>query len=484
MTDELAARDAGTSPADRVIHGGTVVSMRGDGLGIVDEGAVAVTDGWITFVGPRTDCPPADETIDAEGCVLMPGLVNAHAHTSHTLLRGAAQDVPEIEWMTKTLGPLANAATTADRTAGARLGVCETIRGGVTTVCEYASHVGDLVERVHEPLGVRTVAVETITEVPDDRSGADPDEPYPLDREQGRAALDRADRLFERFDSPRVIPAYGPQALDMVSPETFTAVFDHADDRDAAVHAHVAQGERERRQIAARYGEGARTVPVMAEQGLLDERLVAVHCHDTEPAEREQLIEAGASLIGCPSSIAAIDGRVPPVADYRERGGTVGLGTDQAPGPGHHNPLREGRTAATLSKVAATDPTALPAPAVLRALTVGGAAALGLEDVGRLAPGYRGDVVVIDTERLSLAPTVREPIHTAIANLVYASTGREVRDVFVGGEPIVREGRLTTADREQVLREANEHAHALWERAGEDWLAAGSTLARRAADDE
>ena len=464
------------------IHGGTVLSMRGEGLGIVDEGAVVLRDGRIEYVGPRDSCPPAERTVDASDGVVMPGLVNAHAHTTHTLLRGGAQDVPEIEWMNETLGPLAGAATPADRRVGSRLGVCEMLRGGATTVCEYAGGVGDLVERVHEPLGVRTVAVETITEVPDDRSDADPDEPYPFDREQGRAGLARADRLFERFDTDRIRPAYGPQALDMVSTELFAETLDHAAERESAVHVHVAQGERERRQIAARYGEGARTVPTLADEGLLRDQLVAVHCHDTTADDRDRLVAADVPLVGCPSSIAAIDGRVPPVAEWIERGGRVGLGTDQAPGPGHHNPLREARTAATLSKVAHRDPTAITAPEALRAATLGGARTLGLDDVGRLAEGWAGDVIVVSTDRLSVAPTVTDPLHTAAANLVYSTTGREIREVFVGGDRLVADGHLQTADRQRVLREANDHASALWDRAADDWAAAGSKLVEDAED--
>ena len=468
--------------ATTAIHGGTLLTMRGDRLGIVDDGAVTITDGRIDYVGSRVDCPPADETVEAGDAVVMPGLVNAHTHTSHTLLRGGAQDVPEIEWMNDALGPVAAAATPADRVAGARLGVCETLRGGATTVCEYAASVGELVAQVHEPLGVRTVAVETINEVPDDRSGADPDEPYPFDREQGETALARADDLVDRFaDHDRVTAAYGPQALDMVSPELLREVADHAATRDAKLHVHVAQGDRERRQIEARYGDGARTVPVLAEQGVLGPKFVAVHCHDTTPADRERLVAADVSLLGCPSSIAAIDGRVPPVADYADRGGVVGLGTDQAPGPGHHNPFREARTAATLSKVAETDPTAFTAPQALRAATVGGARALGLDDVGRLAEGYRGDVIVVETDRLSVAPAVTDPVHTAVANLAYSTTGREVREAFVGGERVLADGQLTTVDTDRVVREATERARDLWDRAADDWRAADSQLVSRAA---
>ncbi len=469
---------------DTVIVDGTLLTMQDDRLGIINDGAVGMDNSRIAYVGPVDGCPDGRTTVDASGCAVLPGLVDAHVHSTHTLLRGGAQDVPEIEWMNRALGPLANASTDADREAGARLGVLEAVRGGATTIGEYTEHVGDLVERVHRPLGVRTVAIETINEVPEDRSDADPDEPYPFDRSKGRRALSRADELVGRFsDDPLVTPAYGPQAVDMVSLDLLEEALDRAATHDARVHVHVAQGEREQRQIAARYGEGATTVTTLDAAGLLRKSLVAVHCHGTTSQERSRLIEQGVSFVGCPSSIAAIDGRVPPIADYTDRGGVVGVGTDQAPGPGHHSMFREARTASTLAKVTETDPTALPAWRSLRMATVGGARALGIAgEVGTLAVGKQGDVVVVDLDRLSTAPSVSAPFHTAVPNLVYSTTGREVRDVFVQGDAVIRNGNFVHVDPEAVITEATGQARALYQRATDEWRAAGSTLVDRVED--
>jgi 5-methylthioadenosine/S-adenosylhomocysteine deaminase len=465
---------------DRLVTGGTLLTMRGDQLGIVDDGAVAIEDGRISYVGEAADAPdPGDAAVvDAEGGVVMPGLVDAHAHTSHTLLRGGAQDVPEIEWMNRALGPLSAQADEADRVAGARLGVMEAVRGGATTICEYAAEVGTLVEAVYQPLGVGVVAVETINEVPDDRSDLGPRDLYPFDRDQGETALARADTMFEQFgDDPLVTPAYGPQALDMVSPELLETVQRHATVRDAKLHLHTAQGEREAIQIEERYGADESTVSVLDDRGIIDESLVAVHCHGATPAERERLAEGGASMLGCPSSISAIDGIVPPVAEFREYGAAVGIGTDQAPGPGHHSMFREARTAATLSKVEHTDPTALPAWAALRMATVGGARALGIADeVGTLEEGTRADLIIVETDRLSTAPVVDSPLHTAVPNLVYSTTGREVRDSFVAGDAVLRDGAFVDADPDAVVAEATERAHALYDRASETWRDADSEL--------
>jgi 5-methylthioadenosine/S-adenosylhomocysteine deaminase len=342
--------------------------------------------------------------------------------------------------------------------------------------------VGDLIEAAHRPLGVRTVAVETINEVREDRSDLGPRELYEFDRERGRAALDRANALADRLgDDPLVTPMYGPQALDMISPDLLETVAADARERDARVHMHVAQGEREAIQIEERYGADETTVSALDDLGLLGPDLVAAHCHGTTGSERERLVEAGANMVGCPSSIAAIDGIVPPMADYRARGGTVGLGTDQAPGPGHHEMLRETRTAAVLSKTDAADPTAMPSWAALALATVGGARALGIDDrVGSLETGTAADLITVDLTAPATAPAVERPFHTAIPNLVHAATGREVRDVFVAGERVVADGGLRTADADAIVAEARERAVDLFDRASEDWRAAGSELVEHA----
>lgn len=459
-----------------------LVTMRDGTLGIVEDGAIGIDNGEIAYVGPSEEIEPGDaEVIDGSGRATIPGLVDVHAHTGLTLLRGGAQDVPEIEWMNDALGPIANHSRSEDLVAGARLGVLEAVRSGATTVVEYAGEVGRLVEAVYRPTGVRVVAVETINEVPEDRAGLGPCELYPFDREKGDAALERADELFEQFgDDPLVVPAYGPQALDMVSPELLSRVHERAHERSAKLHVHVAQGERERLQVQERYGAGETTVSVLDDLDVIDDRLVAAHCHGTTAEERRLLVDRDVALAACPSSIGMIDGICPPIADYLDAGGIVGLGTDQAPGGGHHSMLREARVGALLSKVDATDPTAVPAWQALRAATVGGARALGLDDrIGTLAVGKRADVVTVDLERLGIAPSVDEPFHTAIPNLVYSSTGREVRDVFVDGEPLLREGSFVGIDARDAIADARERAQRVFADAAGDWREAGSELVDR-----
>ncbi|ADD05634.1 metal dependent hydrolase family protein [Natrialba magadii ATCC 43099] len=464
----------------------TLALTMGDGrLGIVDDATIALKDGDLTYVGPANefDGNPA-RTIDGTGRVVLPGLVNVHAHTGLTLLRGGAQDVPEIEWMNRALGPLSEAMTTDDEIAGARLGVLEALRSGVTTVGEYAADVSDLVDAVYDPMGVRVVAAETINAVDDAAADLGPDEPYPLDEEQGWAGLERNEDLFDTYaDHDRVSCLYGPQALDMVPPELLEEIRDRAVEHDRDIHMHVAQGEREHRQIQARYGADETTVSVLDDLGIVSERLLAAHLHNATPAEREHLADAGVRMAANPSSIAAIDGITPPIAEYREYGGVAGIGTDQAPGPGGHDFLRELRTTALLAKTKRTDPTAFPAWEALRVATIEGAKTLGIDDrVGSLEAGKRADLVVLDLDHPSTAPVVSEPLQTAVPNLIYGANAGLVDTVVVEGEVVLENGMVTTVDEEAVLESANERAAAVFDRAGDAWRAADSELVGRVAD--
>lgn len=449
-------------------------------LGIVDDGAVGWTDGEITYAGPAAgvETADADHIIDGNGSLTLPGLLNAHVHGRQTILRGAAQDVPEIEWMTRALGPISGHMTNEDGIVGAKLTAIEALLSGTTTLGEYASDVSELVEQVYRPLGLRVVATETINAVPDDHSDIGPDETFPFDRNAGETSMARAENLFERFgEDPLVRPAYGPQALDMVPLDLLESITEQARTHDRTVHMHIAQGDREQRQVAARYGDGSTTVGVLDEEGLLGEHLLAAHLHGATPNERELLADAGVRMVGCPSSITAIDGIVPPIVEYHEHGGTVGLGTDQAPGPGGHNALREARTTAMLAKADSGDPTALDAAGALKLATIEGATALGIADsVGSLSPGKRADVLVCDMEQASVAPTVQTPFHTAIPNLVYGASGNEVRDVFVDGNQLVSGGSIVGIDIDDMVNDALKRAKRIFADAEADWRAAGSSL--------
>ncbi|MFX1300517.1 MAG: amidohydrolase family protein, partial [Promethearchaeota archaeon] len=450
------------------------------GLGIVPKGAIGIEEGKITFIGKSTDLnyKQANVIIDGINHITMPGLINAHAHTGLTLLRGSAQDLPEIEWINKGLGPFVKHLSEEDVILGSKLAVLEGLKSGTTTFAEYASNVSTLVESIYLPLRVRVVAIETINEVSKDRAHLKPSDLYEFNYSKGVQALARANDIHHRFQGQELVSSmYGPQALDFCSLDLLREIKQQAIDRDCGIHMHVAQGERERLQISGRYGKDSTTVGILEKYDLLNDKLVAAHIHDTTVNERSLMVKRGVKMVGCPSSIALIDGIVPPLGDYVELGGKAAIGTDQAPGPGHYNIFQEIRMASILTKVRNKNPTALPPWQSLRLATIGGAEVLGLEKkIGSLEVGKQADVITIDLKKVNMTPVVSKPFKNFVPNLVYSSTGSEVDNVIINGEMVVENAQLINVDELSIIQEANTRAQDVYNKASKDWTEAGSKM--------
>jgi 5-methylthioadenosine/S-adenosylhomocysteine deaminase len=455
------------------------MTFDGKGLGIIPNGALGIEEEKITFVGRTDDLKykEADQLIDGTNKITMPGLINAHAHTGLTLLRGVAQDLPEIEWMNKGIGPFTKHLNPEDVILGSKLGVLEALKSGTTTLAEYTSSVSTLINEVYLPFKVRVVGIETINEVISDRTKIKPTELYEFDQSKGEAALQRANNAFLKFKDHELVSfMYGPQAVDMVSLSLLSNIKHQALDRRCKIHMHVAQGERERLQIEQRFGNIS-TVKVLEKNNLLDKTLIAAHIHDTTTEERSLLVDHGVSMVGCPSSISMIDGIVPPLGHYVQLGGKAAIGTDQAPGTGHHNLFREMRTASILTKIINKDPTALPPWQSLMLATLGGAEVLNLESkIGSLSVGKQADVITIDLLHVNLTPVVTKPFRNFVPNLIYSTNGNEVDNIVINGQMIMKDNQFLNIDEASIISEANKRAPEIYESATEEWTKANSRM--------
>lgn len=465
-----------------LINHAWIMTFANNGLGIIEDGAVLIEDDLIVYVGKSNDINQhVDIIIDGKNHLVLPGFVNAHTHTGLTLLRGTAQDVPEIEWMNKALGPLAMHLNQEDILLGAKIGLIEGIRTGTTTFCEYARNVSELISKAHLPFNVRVCATETINEVSYNRGQLKPTDLYSFDSSKGEKALSNTEKLFTKYNShPLVSCAYGPQALDMISLDLLQTIKERALEEKRKIHMHVAQGGRERLQIQGRYGKNQSTVKVLNKEDLLGQWLIAAHCHNTNNHEKELVVKSGSSVVCCPSSICMIDGIVPPVKELLALNGTVGLGTDQAPGPGTHNMVREMRTISIVSKVVHKDPTVLPAWDVLKLSTLGGAKALGMDNyIGSIEEGKKADIITIDLKKSNMTPKISTPFKNFVPNLVYSATGFEVDNVIINGNLILYNNKFTKIDEEKIIEQANNRANEICIDAQDDWIKADSLLVQK-----
>jgi 5-methylthioadenosine/S-adenosylhomocysteine deaminase len=448
-------------PIDILVNHAHLFTMQQDGVGYVADGAVAVKRDRIEAVGPSTELGErfqAAETIDASGCAVLPGLIDAHMHTPLAIVRGVAQDV--AHWMQRALAPYSRYITPEAARAGSRLNVLEALKAGTTTQVDYTRPFPGWAQFFAD-VGVRARLTPTINALPPGgMAGWKVGDLYPLDAAVGQQAIDAALHFAQDWHGSadgRITVMMGPQAPDMLSREQLLEIKRIADREGLMIHMHVAQGDREIEQMVKRYGR--RTPSYLDELGYLDEQLLAVHLTEATDDEAELIARHGARLALCSGSIGIIDGIVPPAYAFRTAGGLVALGSDQASGNNCNNIFNEMKLTALFNKIKFRDPTIMPAWEVLRMATIEGARAIGLgDDVGSLEPGKQADLILVDLRALNLSPVLEIPVRNIVPNLVYAGSGREVTMVLVAGRVLVRDGRVLTVDEEEIRAQAQAEA--------------------------
>jgi 5-methylthioadenosine/S-adenosylhomocysteine deaminase len=460
-----------TERVDVLIAHAHLFTMQGEGVGYVADGALAVRGSRIAAVGPTAELvarfEPA-ETIDATECAVLPGLVDAHMHTPLAIVRGVAQDVKH--WMQLALAPYARHITPEAARAGSRLNVLEALKAGTTTHVDYTRPFPGWAE-FFRAVGVRARLTPTINALPrGGMAGWKVGDLYPLDEEAGQAAIDAAvafGREWHGAADGRITVMLGPQAPDMMPKDQLLQVKRIAEREGWMIHMHVAQGDREIEQMVKRYGR--RTPAYLDELGYLDEQLLTVHLTEATDEEAALVARRGARMALCSGSIGIIDGIVPPARAFRDAGGLVALGSDQACGNNCSSILNEMRLTALFAKISARDPTVFPAWEVLRMATIEGARAIGLGDeIGSLEVGKQADLILVDLTALNLTPVLTEPIRNIVPNLVYAANGSEVKTVMVAGNVLVRDGEVLIADEVSVRAEAQLQAEEVARRVAAD----------------
>ena len=421
--------------ADLLVLGGTVLTVDPQDT-VISEGAVAIRGGTIVEVGPRSRLERrfrARRSIDARDRLVLPGLVNAHTHAAMTLLRGVRDDVDLMTWLEKYMFPLERRFVTAEFVRwGARLACWEMIVSGTTTFAD-GYFFEEEVARAADEAGLRVVAGEGIFDVPTP------------DAKNATESLARAEKLLSDWTGhPRITPALFPHACYTVGPETFRKTMDLGARFEAPVLTHLSESDGELAMVRASYG----TTPVrhLAGLGCLRSTLTAAHCVRVDDEEIGLLAAGGVGAVHCPESNMKLGSGVAPVGKMLAAGVRVGLGTDGAASNNDLDMVGEIGSAARLHKVAALDPTAAPARAVLRMATQGGADALHMGDrIGSLEAGKRADLIVLDAS----APNAL-PLFNPSSHVVYSARGDSVETVIVDGAVLMDRRRLRTLDTEEI----------------------------------
>ncbi len=417
-------------PVDLLIYGGPVLTLDDEDR-IYKDGAVAVQGAKIVDIGPQEEVRArvkAAEMLDAEGGVIMPGLVNAHSHVAMTIFRGLMDDVPLEKWLDRIWKMELAHATAENVRAGTELAFAEMIRGGVTTVSDMYWH-RDVTTEVAAEIGFRLHNGPAFI----DFEGPDGIQP------ENRLRLAR--EYIERYrDHPLIALAVQAHSTYSVPQELLEQCRMLMEEYGVTFVTHAAESATEVKTVQARFGKTP--IELLDELGLLTSNTLLAHGVHLRDDEIELLAERGSTIVHCPESNLKLGSGVARVPDLLSAGVSVGLGTDGAASNNDLDMWGEMHTTALLHKGVREDPTVLPARDVLHMATSGSAQALDLEEaIGSLEVGKLADVILLDTDSLHATP-----IYDFYSHLVYSVNKHDVRTVLINGRLVMRDRELLTLD--------------------------------------
>jgi cytosine/adenosine deaminase-related metal-dependent hydrolase len=427
---------------------------------------VAFAGDRIAFIG-RGFAGTADRTIDGSARLVMPGLIDIHSHPEHEPLYRGIREEHGLPSMHMTgLYERSQALSAPDdeaRAASAEFAYCELLLSGVTSLVDITAPWDGWIE-LFARSGMRGFLAPGYASarwyLEDDHELR-----YAWDEARGRAGFATALAVIEAAQAHscgRLSGVVSPMQIDTCSADLLRDSRDAAMERGLPFTVHVAQSVTEVREMIRRHGK----TPVQWAQdlGLLGPGAILGHALFLDShswvrwhtrSDLAILGDTGTAVAHCPTPFARYGHVMENFGDYLRAGVTMGLGTDCSP----HNLIEEMRKAIVLAHIAARDITRVTAADLFHAATVGGANALLRDDIGRLAPGKKADIVLVD-----LACPQMQPDRDPLKSLIYHAADRAVREVFVDGRQVVADRRVTTMDQAAAgakLRAAQERMEAL-----------------------
>ena len=379
-----------------------------------------------------------DEVVDASGCIVMPGLINAHTHVALAGMRGAADDVKLEQFLDRTFA-IDSKRGAEDIAAGAGLACLEMARSATTTFLDMY-YAEDVIAKSVEEVGLRGYLGWTVL-----------DEKFTT---QKGIPVKNCEAFIKAHKGKALIrPLVGVQGVYVCSDETLMAAKDLAARTGTFCHYHLSETRQEVYEF--RKKRGKRPVEHLSQLGFLSKGDVAAHGVWITINEVRMLAKAGVSVAHCPTSnMKLASGGVAPVPEMLAEGVQVCLGTDSCSSNNSLDMFGEMKIASLMHKANKWDAGVMPAQKALDMATVDAAKCLGAgNELGSLDPGKKADIVILDCGKASMLPVTPA---TAVANIVYCSTAQSVRDTIVDGKFVLRNGMVVTMDEPKLLLKAQE----------------------------
>jgi 5-methylthioadenosine/S-adenosylhomocysteine deaminase len=421
------------SEIDILIKNGTILTVNGQDE-VIKNGLLGIKNDEIVFVSKDDQGEiQAEKTINAEGGLITPGLVNAHTHAAMSLFRGLADDLPLMDWLNNYIFPVESRMDQDFVYTGTLLAGAEMIMSGTTTFCDMYLFEEE-VARAGRDMGLRCLVGEVLYDFDSPNYG-------PIEN-----GLRYTEELIQRWQGdPLVSIAVEPHATFTCSPDLLKKTKELADKYHVPLIIHLSETKSEWDQIQETYGLSP--VAHLESLGLLGPNLIADHCVHLSDRDKELLALNQVKVVHNPESNMKLASGIAPVPDLLKQGIVVGLGTDGCASNNNLDLFLEMDMAAKLHKVAQMDTTVMDAKTVFRMATIEGAKALGLDRlVGSLEPGKKADIIIIDINKPHLTP-----MYNPFSHLVYAVNGRDVKTVLINGRVVMEDRKLLSMDPDEIM---------------------------------
>ena len=429
-------------PENVLIHDATIVTMDKENEQNIIRGNIHISNGWITNISPpgsAESCPDVANInntylIDGTDLIIMPGMVNTHGHSSMSLFRGYADDLPLMKWLKKRIWPLEFKLTPKDIYWGTMLSIVEMIRSGTTTFADMYFNMDQVATAVQES-GMRAVLSQSMAGVIGMKT---------ISYRATRSLIEN----WQGAANGRIKIILGPHAVYTCPPDYLKKVLRLADKKDIPIQIHVSETRREVDNCL--YKHGLTPVELLESLGLFERQVLCAHCVHLTDEDIQLLAQKNIGVAHNPTSNLKLGAGIAPVAKMLEAGIGLGLGTDGAASNNNLDMFQEMHLATLLPKGNGENPSLMPAQVALEMGTFRGAEILFWDDVGKVKPGYRADLIGINKSLPHLTP-----LHQVESHLVYSASGADVELSIIDGNILMEKGKLLTVDEEKIMYEAD-----------------------------
>ena len=447
-----------------LIENGLIVTMDPKRT-IIKDGAIVIEGDHILDVGEESEIKrkyKPSKKLNAKDKLILPGLIDAHAHLTEILHRGCEGNLSLIDWLTTRAWPLGGAVSEEDAKIATSLCCLEMLKSGTTCFVEpmlYSKRDFNGIAETIQEVGIRGVLAKALM----GKVGYGlKEENLTRDlKEDSKSSLAEAIAMIKKWDGQaegRIKVWLGPRVASACTEELGRQVSEVAEEFHTGITLHFAEVREDTDQIKVEHGRSP--AEYLQRIGLLKENVLLCHAIWLDPEDIDLLAASGANVVHCPSSNLKLASGFAKIPEMLRKGIPVALGCDGGMANGCYDMFREMKLTSLIHRGVTLDPLSITAERVLEMATIKGARALSMEDeIGSIEAGKKADLIMIDLRKPHLVPLLN-----TVSNIVYSATGSDVDTVIINGKLIMQHRRVLTVDEEGILREAQSRAQTIVER--------------------